>query len=139
MGGAIGAVSSAAWGAGPGDFSLGGIAGGAAMGAVMGGAGGYGASRARSAGMFDRFAGKQMTMRNRFAGGQLTANTQGMRFVGGRQGGARRTGQVGWGRAGMYAGAGAGGILGSWAGNNMFGNSRRRKSQSTLNHYGEMF
>ena len=139
MGAGIGAMTSAAWGAGPGDLSLGSVAGGAAMGAVLGSAGGYGASRARNAGAFDKLAGKSMKHSNRLFGGQASTTSQGMSFVGGRQGGIRRKGHVGWGRAGMYAGAGAGGILGSWAGNSMFGNSKRSKAQNSLNHYGRMF
>ena len=139
MGAAIGGGTQAAWGLGPGDFSAGHIVGGAAGGAVLGMAGGYGASRARSAGYLDRLGGRQAKMTNRFFGGQLSTSTQGMRFVGGRMGGARRTSNIGWGRAGLYTGATMGSFAGAWAGGNMFGNSRRRKSMGTLSHYGELF
>jgi len=43
------------------------------------------------------------------------------------------------GNYGATAGGAVGGMLGLGWGNNAFGNSRRRKHMSSLNHYGEMF
>jgi len=145
MGGAIGAGTSLAWGLGPGDLSVGSVAGGAVGGAVLGGAGGYGGVRARRAGVFQNMKLRDLTRTHNGITRQVGLGPAGISVA--QTGGpinlpkrsTLRTAGIGWGRLGMYSGAGAGGMMGAWAGNNMFGNSRRRKSMNTMNHYGEMF
>ena len=150
MGAAIGGGTQAAWGLGPGDFSAGHIVGGAAGGAVLGMAGGYGASRARSAGYMSGISNKSGFFRmggKRMPGMQLggsigpTGLTYSRRNLakGGKFAPGGGMGSVSWGRAGLYTGATMGSFAGAWAGGNMFGNSRRRKSMGTLSHYGELF
>lgn len=150
IGAAVGGGTAAAWGAGPGDFSIGGVATGAALGGALGMAGGYGASRLGKSGLasnmgtreaFGRIGGKKtigMQLGGSIGPSGITYSRKNL-AAGGKFSKGGGMGQIGWGRAGMYGAGAIGGLGGLAVGNNLFGNSRRRKSQNTLNHYGEMF
>jgi len=115
QGAAVGAGTSALWGAGPGDFSWGNVGSGALFGAIGGGAGRMAGRTIKGKGGFFSIGGPgQMG---------LSANRASIGF-GNRS--------MSYGRAGMLAGGFAGGLAG---GNiNIFGASRRKKSSNSFNY-----
>tara|TARA_Y100000310_G_C20447054_1_gene698920 strand:+ start:266 stop:832 length:567 start_codon:yes stop_codon:yes gene_type:complete len=159
-----GALGATAWGIGPGDLTFGGTVAGAAIGGLTGGLAGmgsrYGTYRAQVGSSYRVYTvggGKRMPGHRAefgFTNKGMYARAQSRNIP---QGGAR--GPVGpWktNRQAIIPRAGfrtyseinrgvtraAGFLGGAWGlgfGNDKFGNSRRRKHMSSLNHYGEMF
>ena len=147
-----GGLGATAWGIGPGDHSFGGIVAGAATGALFGMAGGaggrYGARRAKE--WADAGSGwNGRTLRQGNSSVFIEADATRLEFTRwsgvGVSGGSPKPGKTrglkyssmgAWGARGAGA---LGGVLGLGWGNNLIGNSRRRKHMSSLNHYGETF
>ena len=119
FGGALmGAGTSAAWGAGPGDFSWRNVGAGAMFGAIGGGAGRMSGRMIRGRGGFTPIGGP----------GQMGLSTNKRSIGFGNR-------SMSYGRAGMLAGGFAGGMLGGTT--NVFGRSRQSKSSNSFK-YGRM-